>query len=185
MVLVRLWRHSVGRRAMSLRFSSRWLVTVTNVIVTTADTITTRSAVGVDVAIDTGAASYCCYYLGFSMTTCLNAPAGIRERTSWLPTIVVPSLLMYSASPVGFFSSSMCSSLVFFSSSSIISPVLTRVPSTRPESVGPVPLSPSSPAPFFRRSTADFIRSSEPVSLIGIELELWWPESPSELCLEC
>uniref|UniRef100_A0A2M3ZQN1 Putative secreted peptide n=1 Tax=Anopheles braziliensis TaxID=58242 RepID=A0A2M3ZQN1_9DIPT len=159
---------------MPLRFSSRWFVIDAIVIVTAADIITARSTVGVDVAIDTtGAVCYCCYYLGFSMTTCLNAPAGIRERTSWLPTIVVPSLLMYSASPVGFFSSSMCSSLVFFSSSSIISPVLTRVPSTRPDSVGPVPLSPSSPAaPFFRRSTADFMRSSEPVSLIGIELEL-------------
>lgn len=53
----------------------------------------------------------------------------------------------------------------------MISPVLTRVPSTRPETVGTVPLS-LSMAPFFRRSAADFIRSSEPVSLIGIELEL-------------
>lgn len=44
---------------------------------------------------------YFCYYLGFSITTCLSPPAGIRDLTSWLPRVVVPSLLMYKASPAG------------------------------------------------------------------------------------
>lgn len=63
--------------------------------------------------------------------------------------------------------SSSWSSFVFFSSSSIRESGLTRVPSTRPETVGPV-----SSMPFFRRSAAAFMRSSEPVSLI--EPELWF-----------
>lgn len=126
------------------------------------------------------------YYLGFSITTCLNTPAGIRDLTSWLPSVVVPSLLMYRASPADASDSSRWSSLVFFSSSSMIRPVLTRVPSTRPDTVGrvalaltllvPLMVSPTldsrtpPPPPFFRRSTR--ARSSEPVSLIGMELEL-------------
>lgn len=40
------------------------------------------------------------YYLGFSITTCLKTPAGIRDFTSWLPSDAVPSRAINNCKPV-------------------------------------------------------------------------------------
>lgn len=139
------------------------------------------------VSINTILIGICCHYLGL---TTLNTVPDILDFTSWLPSDAVPSLAINNCNPAAktqrnnntqkWFNdqqfgnlqikfiereasdslSSSWSNLVFFSSSSISESGLTRVPSTRSDTVVPL-----SSKPFFRRSAAAFMRSSEPVSL--------------------
>lgn len=125
------------------------------------------------------------YYLGVCITTCLKTPPGWR-LTSLVPKEAVPSFAMNNVRPeVSCVDCSSWSSFEVLKISSTNSLALTRVHSTRSDTVGMGLVS----VACFRRSAARFMRSNEPVSTV-VKAPPVLPGAAavgllSELCREC